>query len=141
MILLDTNVISELLRPAPEPRVEAWLAAQDGAGVFLSAVSAAELRFGAALLPSGRRREALMAALHAIPREDFAGRLLPFDDAAAEAYAEIAAARRAAGRPISAFDAQIAAIARAQGAAVATRNARDFEGCGIEVIDPWMLRP
>ena len=141
MILLDTNVISELLRPAPEPRVEAWLSAQDGAGIFLSAVSAAELRFGAALLPPGRRREALAAALDALLREDFAGRLLPFDEAAAEAYAEIAAARRAAGRPIRAFDAQIAAIARARGAAVATRNARDFEVCGIKVIDPWMLRP
>ncbi|MEO1686273.1 MAG: PIN domain-containing protein [Pseudomonadota bacterium] len=141
MILLDTNVVSELLRPAPEPRVEAWLSAQDGGAVCLSAVSAAELRYGAAILPAGRRREVLMAALHAILREDFAGRLLPFDDAAAEAYAEIAAARRAAGRPIAAFDAQIAAIARARGLAVATRNAKDFEGCGIEVIDPWTFVP
>ena len=137
MILLDTNVISELLRAVPEPKVEAWLAAQDGAEVYLSAVSEAELRRGVAVMPAGRRRDALTAAVDGILREEFRGRILPFDSPAAIAYAAISAERRAAGRPISQFDALIAATARAHGAAVATRNTQDFEGCGIEAIDPW----
>ena len=137
MILLDTNVLSELLRVAPEPKVEAWLAAQDGADVYLSAVSEAELRLGAAVMPAGRRRDVLVAAVDGILSEEFQARILPFDSPAAAAYATIAADRRNAGRPISQFDAQIAAIARACGATVATRNIRDFEGCGIELVDPW----
>jgi predicted nucleic acid-binding protein len=140
LIILDTNVVSELLRPSPEPEVEAWLAAQDGAEVYLTAVNEAELRYGVAILPEGRRRDALITALDFILREDFESRILPFDSTAAAAYAVIAAERRVAGRPISQFDCQIAAIARAQGATVATRNAKDFEGCGIEVIDPWSDR-
>lgn len=137
MIILDTNIVSELLRPAPEPKVEAWLAAQDGGQVYLTAISEAELRYGVAILTDGKRRDALAEAIDAMLREDFRDRILPFDSAAAEAFATIAADRRGAGRPISQFDCQIAAIGRAQGATVATRNARDFEGCGIEVIDPW----
>ena len=137
MIILDTNVVSELLRPEPEHRVEAWLAAQDGISVYLTTISEAELRYGVAILPEGRRRDALVEAIDAIVREDFESRVLPFDGDAALAYAEIAASRRAAGRPISQLDCQIAAIGRARGAAIATRNARDFELCGIEVIDPW----
>lgn len=140
MIILDTNVVSELLRPAPEPKVETWLAAQDGSRVYLTTISEAELRYGVATMAEGRRRDELSAALNAILREDLEKRILPFDSAAAEAYATIAADRRAAGRPISQFDCQIAAIGRAQGAAVATRNAMDFEGCGIKVIDPWTER-
>lgn len=137
MIILDTNIVSELLRPAPEPKVEAWLAAQDGGQVYLTAISEAELRYGVAILTDGKRRDALAEAIDAMLREDFRDRILPFDSAAAEAFATIAADRRGAGRPISQFDCQIAAIGRAQGATVATRNARDFEGCGIQVIDPW----
>lgn len=137
MIVLDTNVVSEMLRPVPEPRVEAWLAAQDGAQVYLTAVSEAELRFGLAILAEGARRAALSAAIDAMLREDFRDRVLPFDRAAAQAYAMIAARRRAMGRPISQFDCQIAAICHVHGASVSTRNARDFDGCGIEVIDPW----
>jgi len=137
MILLDTNVISELLRPAPAPSVETWLAAQDGPDVYLSAVSEAELRLGVALLPAGSRRAALAGAIDTILAEDFRARILPFDSAATRAYAAIVAERRSAGRPISQFDAQIAAIARANGATVATRNVRDFETCGIDLIDPW----
>ena len=139
MIILDTNVVSELLRATPEPNVEAWLAVQDGSDVYLSAVSEAELRRGVAVMPAGRRRDALAEMLDGVLTEDFRARILPFDSRAAIAYAAIAADRHAAGRPISQFDAQIAAIARASGAAVATRNVRDFEGCGIEVIDPWHL--
>jgi hypothetical protein len=137
MIVLDTNVLSELLRPAPAPQVEAWLAAQDGNSVYFTAVGEAELRYGVALLPGGRRRTALDAAIDGLLGEDFRDRILPFDREAAGAYADIAAARRAAGRPISQFDCQIAAIARAHGASVATRNTNDYEGCGVPVIDPW----
>ena len=137
MIILDTNVVSELLRPAPSPAVEAWLAAQDGATVFFTAIGEAELRLGVAILPAGRRRTSLAEAIDAMLEEDFRGRILPFDTAAAQAYAAIAATRRAAGRPISQFDCQIAAIARNKQAVVATRNTVDYEDCGIEVIDPW----
>lgn len=137
MIVLDTNVLSELLRPNPAPRVEAWLAAQDGASVYFTTVGEAELRYGVAILPAGRRRTTIGAAIEGILDEDFRDRVLPFDREASRAYAAIAAERRAAGRPISQFDCQIAAIARAHGASVATRNTGDYEGCGVEVIDPW----
>jgi len=137
MIVLDTNVLSELLRPTPAPQVEAWLAAQDGATVYFTAVGEAELRHGVAILPAGRRRDALAQAIEGMLDEDFRDRVLPFDRIAAWAYAAIAAERRAAGRPISQFDCQIAAIARAHGASVATRNTGDYEGCGVAVIDPW----
>ncbi len=139
MIVLDTNVVSELLRPAPTQLVEAWLAAQDGATVYFTAVGEAELRHGVAILPAGRRRAALAKAIEDMLDEDFHDRILSFDRAAAQAYAAIAAERRAAGRPISQFDCQIAAIARAHEAAVATRNTGDYEGCGIDVIDPWRI--
>ena len=137
MIVLDTNVISELLRPAPAKQVEAWLSAQDGEQVYFTAVGEAELRHGVAVLPAGRRRTALTKAIEGILDEDFRGRILPFDSAAAKAYAAIAAERRAAVRPISQFDCQIAAIARANAAAVATRNTTDFQACGITLLDPW----
>jgi len=137
MIVLDTNVVSELLRPVPEPRVEAWLAAQNGPDVHLTAVSEAELRRGVCMLPAGRRQAALADAIEAILKRDFAGRILPFDSTAAVAFAAIFGDRRKAGRPISFPDCQIAATVRAHGAAMATRNVADFEGCGVEVIDPW----
>jgi toxin FitB len=139
MLILDTNVISELLRPKPAKEVVGWLASQDSEGVFFTTVGEAELRHGVAILPAGRRRRSLSMAIDEILEEDFRGRILPFDRAAAFAYAEIAAERRASGRPISQFDCQIAAIGRAYNAAVATRNTRDYEGCGIEVVDPWQF--
>lgn len=137
MIILDTNVVSELLRPAPEQRVEQWLSALDGTRVFLTTVTEAELRYGVALMPDGRRRTAISLMLDRILREDFAGRKLPFDSPAAEAFAEIASARRAAGHPIAQADGMIAAIAHSVAAPIATRNVKDFEGCGIEIINPW----
>lgn len=137
MIVLDTNVISEVLRERPDPAVTAWLAAQPVTSLFLTAVTQAELLYGAALLPEGRRRQALTEALTTILATEFAGRILPFDRPATEAYAQIAATRRASGAPISAFDAQIAGISRSRGAQVATRNVADFDGCGIGVVDPW----
>ena len=132
MIILDTNIVSELLRPVPEPKVEAWLAAQDRGKVYLTAISEAELRYGMTILADGKRRDALTEAVDAMLRGNFQDRILPFDSIAAE--------RHGAGRPISQFDCQIAAISRAQGATVATRNTKDFEGCGIEIIDPWTGR-
>ena len=137
MILLDTNVLSELMRPVPSPDVETWLSAQPPAGMFISAITEAELRYGLALLPGGQRQQRLVAQAEAMFAEDFDGRILPFDHAAAGAYATIAAARRRAGRPISLADAQIAAIAASRGAAIATRNVSDFAECGIAVVDPW----
>ena len=140
MILLDTNVISEMMRAEPAPEVLAWFAARDAADLFLTTVTEAELRTGIAILPEGQRRDRLQAALDAMIAEDFAGRVLPFDSSAARAYARIAATRRAAGRPIAEADCQIAAIAAATGAAVATRNTKDFEGCGPNIINPWTDR-
>ena len=137
MILLDTNILSELMRPAPEAAVERWLAGQPPASVFISAITEAELRYGLALMPVGRRRSTIAAEIEGMLGEDFRGRILPFDSPAAVAFAEIAADRRQAGRPISQADAQIAAIARSRGAALATRNVPDFEGCGVEIINPW----
>lgn len=137
MIILDTNVVSELLRPDPARQVERWLSEQDGATVYFTTVSEAELWHGVALLPAGKRRTALAQAIEGMLEEDFRDRILPFDRAAARAYAAIAAEHRAAGRPIGQFDCQIAAIARARGAAVATRNTGDYDGCGIPLIDPW----
>ena len=115
----------------------AGLSGQDGAQVYFTTVGEAELRHGVAILPAGKRRNALTTAIEGLLDEDFRDRILPFDRAAACAYATIAAARRAAGRPISQFDCQIAAIARARKAAVATRNTSDYEDCGIDLIDPW----
>lgn len=137
MFLIDTNVISELMRATPAPSVLSWFSTQDPSTLYLSAVTEAELRTGIAILPAGQRRDGLKAALDATIAEDFEGRILPFDTDAAKTYAEIAAGRRSAGRPIAEADCQIAAIARAAGMPVITRNTRDFEGCGIDVINPW----
>ena len=137
MFVIDTNVASELMRPAPIPSVAAWIAERDAAKMYLTAVSEAELRFGVAILPAGKRRDTLEAAMRRWLDLGFASRILPFDSAAARAYAEIAADRRQAGRPISEADCQIAAISRLRSAVLVTRNARDFEGAGIEVVDPW----
>jgi predicted nucleic acid-binding protein len=137
MFLIDTNVISELMRAAPAPSVLNWFSTQDPSTLYLSAVTEAELRTGIAILPAGQRREGLKAALDATIAEDFEGRILPFDTDSAKTYAEIAAGRRSAGRPIADADCQIAAIARATGMPVVTRNTRDFEGCGVDVINPW----
>jgi len=135
--LLDTNVLSELLRAQPSPEVLAWFAAQPPEGLFVSAVTQAEMMLGARLLPAGKRRKALESALAAMFDEDFAGRVLPFGTSAVPAYIEIVSNRRSLGRPISQFDAQIAAIARHAGAKLATRNTADFEQCGLALIDPW----
>ena len=138
-VMLDTNVVSELIRKSPNPVVEAWVTGYALENLFFSTVGEAEMRYGAAIMSSGRRREAMEADIERMLREAFDGRILPFDRAAARAYASIVAVRRSAGRPIAPFDGQIAAIARSRNLAVATRNVRDFVGIDMEIIDPWTV--
>jgi predicted nucleic acid-binding protein len=136
MIVLDTNVLSELMRADAHVGVLSWLARQPLTSLFTTALSEAELRMGLALLPAGKRRAALQNAAEGL-FEDFGPRVLPFDGDAAVVYAVIGAARRKAGHPIAVIDAQIAAIVRARGATLATRNVKDFAGCSIPVENPW----
>jgi toxin FitB len=137
MIVLDTNVLSETLRPAPDPRVLQWFKTQRRAALFTTSITRAEILYGVGLMADGSRKQALSSVVAAIFEEDFAGRLLNFDGDAADVYADIAVSRRNAGRPISQFDAMIAAVTRSRGATLATRNVKDFVDCGVEVIDPW----
>lgn len=137
MIVLDTNVLSELIKPAPTRAVTDWVASQPAISLYTTSITQAEILHGIMLLPSGKRRSAIEAAVEAMFSQDIGGRVLPFGSDAAFHYARIAATRRRAGHPISHFDAQIAAIARSTGAAVATRNVSDFEGCGLKLINPW----
>lgn len=137
MFVVDTNVVSELMRPRPDPGVVEWMDGQRINALFVTAVTEAEIRAGIAILPEGERQHGLAAAADRAFGTVFSKRVLPFGRYAAKAYAVIIASRRAAGRPISHSDCQIAAIARALGASVATRDMGGFEGCGIEVINPW----
>lgn len=137
MIILDTNVISEVMKPAPLASVLRWLGKYPASRLFTTTITQAEVLYGVELLEKGRRRAALQAAVEKMFAEDFAGRVLPFDSEAAQAFPRIALARRAAGRPVTQFDTQIAAIAHALGAAVATRNTVDFDWCGVTVLNPW----
>jgi toxin FitB len=138
MIILDTNVLSETSCPTSSTRALEWLRSEPASAVFTTTITEAELLYGIALLPEGRRRQSLEAIVELIFAEDLAGRVLPFDSAAAREFADIAASRRRTGRPISEADARIVAIARSRGAALATRNVGDFSGCRLELIDPWI---
>ena len=138
MIVVDTNVLSEGLRPQPSPKVINWLRSEPISALFTTTITEGEMLYGAALLPDGRRRRALDAVINQLFGNRFAGRILPFDSAAAREFADIAAARHLAGRPIGEADGRIAAITRSRGASLATRNVRDFEGCGLTVIDPFV---
>jgi toxin FitB len=137
MLILDTNVISEILRPEPAQKIKRWFEDQPRHQLYTTAITQAEVLYGISLLSKGARRQKLLQAATFIFREDFENHILPFDGDAAHYYAEIGAGRRQLGRPISQFDAMIAAIARLHGAAVVTRNTPDFDGCQIQVIDPW----
>jgi predicted nucleic acid-binding protein len=137
VIVLDTNVVSELMRASPAEAVLQWISGQASEALYTTSITQAEVLNGVLKLPAGRRRRAIEEAAEAMFREDFAARVLPFDREAARPYAELVNERRRRGRPISQFDAQIAAIARAAGAVVATRNVDDFEHCGVDVLDPW----
>jgi predicted nucleic acid-binding protein len=137
MIILDTNVLSELMKPSPSARVVAWIEAQPAHSLFTTSITQSEILYGVMMLPAGRRRQALEAAADAVFRKDFAGRVLSFGSDAALPYARIAVDRRRTGRPISQSDAQIAAIALCTGATVVTRNVTDFENCGVDLVNPW----
>jgi predicted nucleic acid-binding protein len=137
MIILDTNVLSELMRPTPSANVVNWVAAQPAASLYTTSITQAEILHGLMLLPRGRRRSALERAATSMFAEDFGGRILGFGREAAPSYARIASDRSRAGRPISHFDAQIAAITGVTGAVLATRNVADFDGCGLRVVNPW----
>ena len=138
MILLDTNVLSELMRPKPEQKVLAWLDVRPENDVWISAVTVAEICLGIALLPEGKRRASLAELAERMFFEDFVERCLPFERSAASEYASIVASRARIGHPISVEDAQIAAIARVCGLELATRNTKDFANIdGMVLIDPW----
>lgn len=138
MILLDTNVVSELMRPVPDPKVVRWLDDQPAADVWICAVTVGEIRLGIALLPEGRRRERLAGLAEAMIQEDFSERCLPYDMLAATEYAAIVASRTRRGLPISVEDAQIAAIARSGGLTLATRNIKDFSDIDeLPLLNPW----
>jgi len=138
MIVLDTNVVSELMRPEPAPQVASWVRSRDRRELFTSAITLAEIRYGIARLPDGRRKQVLLDAAADV-FQAFSDQVLPVDALAAEHYAIIASARERSGRRISGLDVLIAAVCRSRGATLATRNLPDFEGTGIDTIDPWTL--
>ncbi|ORC37375.1 VapC toxin family PIN domain ribonuclease [Marispirochaeta aestuarii] len=137
MIVLDTNVLSELMRPTPNPVVITWLDTLPVRDVALSSITVSEILFGIGLLPSGKRKDQLISAAKTLFETDFQDRIFPFDADAAVEYAAIVLHRQKSGRPISMADGQIAAICRARKCSLATRNIKDFEGTGIVLIDPW----
>lgn len=137
MIILDTNVVSELMAPTPTDMVMRWVGARSASSLYTTTITQAEILFSLRLLPKGKRRDRLEAAAETLFEKIFEGRVLAFGGNAARAYARIAAERRRRGTPMSSMDAQIAGISRATGAALATRNVDDFDGCGIDVVDPW----
>ena len=137
MVVIDTNIVSELMRAEPSAEVLVWMDERPPRELFVTAATEAEVRTGIALLPEGKRRRGLAEACERAFGSLFAGRVLPFDSDAARCYAEIVTARRVLGRPVSHADGQIGAIARSRGMAVATRNIRDFQNTGVDVFDPW----
>jgi len=140
-VLLDTNVLSELMRPQPSAVVLGWFAEQKSTVFYTSAITQAELLLGVALLPDGKRRVAIANAVEQMLEQDFVGRCLPFDDLAAHEYAVLVATRNKIGMPISTEDAQIAAIALHHGLALATRNIKDFRKINeLVLLDPWIAR-
>ena len=140
MIVLDTNVIAELMRPEPHTGVLGWVAARPRALLYTTTINQAEILYGIAALPEGRRRSLLASAAEAIFADEFAGRILPFGTAATLRYPGVVLARRLAGTPIEGFDALIAATALAAGASVATRDVGGFSGCGLGLVDPWTAK-
>lgn len=137
MIILDTNVVSEGMKPIAAQSVMAWMAAQPRLDLFTTVITQAEILSGIEALPVGRRKHSLSAAAERLFDEHFRGSILTFDDHAAREFAKVFAIRKAAGKPISEFDGMIAAIARVHRATLATRNTGDFEHCGIRLVNPW----
>jgi len=139
MIILDTNVLSELMRSEPSPSVLAWVARQPAAELCTTSITEAEILYGIELLTKSRPREGLLEAAEVMFAEDLAGCIFGFESDAARVFSKIAAHRRSVGRPIRHADAQIAAIAKVRGAKLATRNVGDYEACGVDVVDPWQV--
>ena len=137
MTILDTNVVSEIMRPVPAPVVLRWISEQNSEELHVTAITMAEILYGIELLPRGKRQEILRAGAERLFQVVFTDRILTFDARAAREFSVIASSRRKQGRPMWEFDAQIAAIARAHGTALATRDTDDFEGCGLRLINPW----
>lgn len=140
MIILDTNVLSELMRTTPAPSVVGWIAKHKTTSLFITTLTQAEILYGLEILSLGKRRTSLIAAATSMFELDFSKRILPFDTDAAKIFATIAAKRRAIGRPISQIDAQIAAITLSHNAALATRNIKDFDECDLDLINPWEIK-
>lgn len=136
MIIMDTNVVSELMRATPEPTVATWAVTADP-HLYLTALTVAEIRYGIARLPEGNRKQDISGAADRVLRA-FSHRIVPFDLAAAGSYGDLVARCETRGRPMSVFDGQIAAICHARSAVLATRNVKDFEAAGITLIDPWL---
>jgi toxin FitB len=137
MIILDTNVLSELIKRQGSTVVRNWVAEQPVTSLFTTTITQAEILYGIAILPEGKRKDEIYQAATLMFAEDFVGSILAFDESAAVAFANISAQRRLSGTPISQADAQIAAICYSHNAAIATRNVTDFAGCGIFIINPW----
>lgn len=137
MILLDTNVLSELMRAKPAPQVLEWVDAQPTGDLVITSITVAEILYGIARMPDGKRKQGLLDVASVMFDEDFAGNILPFDADAAVHYAEIAAETEAKGRVVDMADAQIAATGRLHDAVIATRNIRHFETLGVALVDPW----
>lgn len=138
MIVLDTNVVSEFMRPEPNENVLLWVDEQNSSDLYLTAITVAELLYGVARLPAGRRRNQLGGLVEETIREDFNRRVLSFDEIAAGHYGDLVSSRESAGRPISIADAQIVAICRSHEAVLATRNVSDFSEVGVVVANPWL---
>ena len=137
MIVLDTHVVSELMKLQPAPAVLEWMSTQPAHSLYLSSITVAEVLHGVLLVPAGKRRNAFLTAARSVFENEFEGRILPFDTTAAFIHAEILAERRRDGRPMATFDAQIAAVTAGARASLATRNVSDFEGCGLKLVNPW----
>jgi toxin FitB len=138
MIIVDTNVVAEVMRPSPLPAVVTWFNAQDSLSLFLTAITVGEIRYGLRIMPKGQRRHAIEQGFDQVIATAFAGRILAFDQRAATLYGEVMGRRKEIGQPLSVPDGQIAAIARLHSCAIATRNVRDFLECGIEIVNPFM---
>lgn len=140
MIIVDTNVVTETMRPSPEPAVVSWWNRQETSTLFLTSITIGEIRYGLRIMPQGRRRLQLEQGFERILVEAFAGRILPFDEEAARRYGEVMGRCKEIGRPIGVLDGQITSIALANGCAVATRNVKHFADCGVEIVNPFESR-
>ena len=137
VLILDTNVLSELMNPKGAPTVKTWVAQQEQEALHITSITQAEILYGISILPEGKRRQALLDTAHAMFNQEFAGKILSFNRTTATHYAQIASYRRSIGQPISQFDAQIAAICREHFATIVTRNVNDFLHCDIQIFNPW----